>query len=252
MTLLSIILGLALLLVLVAWFFNRAGLLNELASLKHDHEKSLRSMVDQREYDKLNSQLQELEAKTATEIGTLKSKLETEKNESGRLKQEFDQTLREHEKIVKAMDAESAELKQQMSSNIAQLNATVGTIQNNIHAFERWADELESLMQNNADMQKQSVEFQKIVEQIIILALNASIEAARAGEAGRGFAVVADEVRSLAQKSEDLNSSYKVNLSKNEVLTVGTSQDIQAASKMILTNITNASSILSRLQQSAC
>ena len=61
-------------------------------------------------------------------------------------------------------------------------------------------------MKNNSDMQKQSADFQNIVAQIIILALNASIEAARAGEAGRGFAVVADEVRSLANKSEALNN----------------------------------------------
>ncbi|HMW46941.1 MAG TPA: methyl-accepting chemotaxis protein [Marinagarivorans sp.] len=102
-------------------------------------------------------------------------------------------------------------------------------------------------MKNNADMQKQSADFQNIVAQIIILALNASIEAARAGEAGRGFAVVADEVRSLANKSEALNNLYKDNLCKNELLTVGTTQDIQATSKMILTNIVNIASAINNL-----
>src|SRR5690606_16206933 len=108
-------------------------------------------------------------------------------------------------------------------------------LKNDLTSFERWTTQLENLMKNNAEMQKQSAVFQDIVKQIIILALNASIEAARAGEAGRGFAVVATEVRNLANESEELNNTYKENLCKNELLTISAFQDIQASSKMILT-----------------
>jgi methyl-accepting chemotaxis protein len=142
---------------------------------------------------------------------------------------------------------ESRQFKNSLVQKIADLQDKTQIIENNLNSFERWTLELEGLMKNNNDMQKQSADFQKIVAQIIILALNASIEAARAGEAGRGFAVVADEVRSLANKSEALNNHYKDNLCKNELLTVGTTQDIQATSKMILTNIVNITSAIHSL-----
>ena len=113
--------------------------------------------------------------------------------------------------------------------------------------FERWNAELTALIDHNKMMQAQNEDFSTIVKQTIILALNASIEAARAGEYGRGFAVVADEVRSLAVKSEDLNNEYKSHLSKNEVITISTFQDIQASSQLILTAINNFSTRLNKI-----
>ncbi|MDZ7922898.1 MAG: methyl-accepting chemotaxis protein [Marinagarivorans sp.] len=113
--------------------------------------------------------------------------------------------------------------------------------------FERWNAELTTLIDHNKMMQAQNEGFSTIVKQTIILALNASIEAARAGEYGRGFSVVADEVRSLAVKSEDLNNEYKSHLSKNEVITISTFQDIQASSQLILTAINNISSRLNQI-----
>jgi septal ring factor EnvC (AmiA/AmiB activator) len=117
--------------------------------------------------------------------------------------------------------------------------------------FERWNAELTALIDHNKMMQAQNEDFSTIVKQTIILALNASIEAARAGEFGRGFAVVADEVRSLAVKSEGLNNEYKAHLSKSEVITISTFQDIQASSQLILTAINNFSSRLHQLKRSA-
>ena len=124
----------------------------------------------------------------------------------------------------------------------------MGRLKDLLLTFERWNEELTALIDHNKMMQAQNEDFSTIVKQTIILALNASIEAARAGEYGRGFAVVADEVRSLAVKSEGLNNEYKSHLSKNEVITISTFQDIQASSQLILTAINNFSSRLNQIQ----
>lgn len=103
--------------------------------------------------------------------------------------------------------------------------------------FERWHESLTELMKHNKAMSEQNDQFSNIVKQIVILALNAAIEAARAGESGRGFAVVADEVRALALRSQELSTSYRENLYKNDILTTTTFQDIQASGKMIITEL---------------
>lgn len=127
------------------------------------------------------------------------------------------------------------------SAKLSKIAVDMNNLKELLKTFERWNVELTALLEHNKTMQSKNVAFSTIVKQTIILALNASIEAARAGEYGRGFAVVADEVRSLAVQSETLNNEYKANLSKNEIITVATFQDIQATCLFILTAINNIS-----------
>lgn len=103
--------------------------------------------------------------------------------------------------------------------------------------FERWHDQMISLMTQNQEMHAKNASLSSIVRHVVIVSLNASIEAARAGEAGRGFAVVAGEVRSLAARSEALSKDYSHSLHRNDLTTTATFQDIQAGGKMIAASL---------------
>jgi methyl-accepting chemotaxis protein len=103
--------------------------------------------------------------------------------------------------------------------------------------FERWHEQMISLMKQNEDMHAKNQELSSIVKHVVIVSLNASIEAARAGTAGRGFAVVASEVRALAARSEELSKSYRDSLDRNDLTTTATFQDIQAGGKMITASL---------------
>lgn len=160
------------------------------------------------------------------------------------LNNKLESLIGEHERYAKDLIAKVTA----HETNIEKLKLDMHSLKELLQAFERWNKELSDLLEHNKMMQAQNQAFSTIVKQTIILALNASIEAARAGEHGRGFSVVADEVRALAVKSEDLNNEYKQYLSRNEIITVSTFQDIQASCQFILTSVNNFSSHLERFK----
>lgn len=219
----------------------------QLDVLINEHQETLKKYVPEQKY---RSEINELEIKhdqKRAQVDELLAKNRDFEKQVYQLNQQLNELNEQYQTNVQDLQSSSNQYKSTIESELNDLRSQAEKLQNDLTSFDRWSEEMEDLMKNNASMQKQSSQFQGIVEQIIILALNASIEAARAGEAGRGFAVVADEVRSLAKKSEDLNSQYQKNLVKNEMLTVSTFQDILATSRMVTTDVTNFSSQINRL-----
>lgn len=199
----------------------------------------------------LNEQLDTQKAQAAQHDNL--GNIEDLKTQNSHLQARFDELSEQHQQLQANLSASQTSLndaRRTQTNNgaaLSELTVEMERLKELLLTFERWNAELTALIDHNKMMQAQNEDFSTIVKQTIILALNASIEAARAGEYGRGFSVVADEVRSLAVKSEDLNNEYKSHLSKNEVITISTFQDIQASSQLILTSINNFSTRLNQL-----
>lgn len=169
-------------------------------------------------------QVQDLEAR----ILDLREDLQRSSDAADRLRVELDEANRKR-----------ASLEQQAGRIVGEANRLKGLAA----TFERWHEQMTSLMTQNQDMHEKNQELSSIVRHVVIVSLNASIEAARAGTAGRGFAVVASEIRALAARSEELSRSYRDSLHRNDLTTTATFQDIQAGGKMIAASLSSVESL---------
>ena len=145
---------------------------------------------------------------------------------------------------LNALQAQKDEWLQQAT----RLATEAGRLRHLSATFERWHEQMISLMAQNHDMHSKNNELSSIVRHVLIVSLNASIEAARAGAAGRGFSIVASEVRTLAARSQELSKSYHDSLNRNDLITTATFQDIQAGGKMIAASLASVESLAGQIQ----
>lgn len=144
--------------------------------------------------------------------------------------------------------ADAAARENDLALQAKKVSAEAVRLQSVALTFERWHDQMTSLMVQNREMHAKNGEFSSIVKHVVIVSLNASIEAARAGDAGSGFAVVANEVRTLAIRSEGLSRDYSQSLYRNDLTTTATFQDIQAGGKLVMAALSNINASTNHLQ----
>ncbi|NBW49573.1 MAG: chemotaxis protein [Betaproteobacteria bacterium] len=162
------------------------------------------------------------------QLSDVKDRLQTE---YAALQQDQEHALQQVMQQAHCKQSSASESSSRLATAISELLGVSKT-------FERWHADMNILLTHNQGMHSKNDDFARIVQQMIIVTLNASIEAARAGEMGRGFAVVAEEMRSLASRAEALSKEYRRALYENDLITTATFQDMQAGGKMIIGAVT--------------
>lgn len=191
---------------------------------------------------------EELKAQLAATREELEDRLRALTAEHADLQRKQTEAERVHQS--KALDGarQQQELRHDVLAESRALGSEVDQLLGLVKTFDRWQAEMDTLLGHNQEMHAKNREFFSIVNQVVVLALNASIEASKAGVYGRGFGVVAEGVRDLAFRMERLSKNHNENLHKNDLITTTTFQDLQAGGKMITAAVIGLKVINDKIQ----
>jgi methyl-accepting chemotaxis protein len=122
--------------------------------------------------------------------------------------------------LQSAIQAEASAEGAQKALNIAEdgakaIGQTMETMANLKERVQAIAQQIITLSEQTAQINRVSNLVGDLANQTNMLALNAAVEAARAGEQGKGFGVVASEIRKLADESK--KSAEKINTLVNDI-----------------------------------
>ena len=198
-------------------------------------KKHMADLVPAAQVQAQTAQMQDTLHALQAEVEQLRHELATSENA---LPHERHTLEREHQQALQHVVRQAQSMHSHVSEHGGKLSGAITELLGISKTFERWHADMSILLTHNQGMHSKNDDFGRIVQQMIIVTLNASIEAARAGEMGRGFAVVAEEMRSLASRAEALSKEYRRALYENDLITTATFQDMQAGGKMIIGAVT--------------
>ncbi|MFL6575560.1 MAG: methyl-accepting chemotaxis protein [Povalibacter sp.] len=177
------------------------------------------------ELGRLLSLLQEMDAKFARIVGTVRNNAERVGSAARQLSGGNDDLSQRTQEQAAALEETAASM-EQMSATVKQ-NADNARAANQLavsartqadkggHVVQQAVNAMGEINSSSRKIADIIGVIDEIAFQTNLLALNAAVEAARAGEQGRGFAVVASEVRNLAQRSAGAAREIKTLISES-------------------------------------
>jgi len=143
-------------------------------------------------------------------IRTASNQVDSSAAQLATISQSLSQGATEQASSIQQITASVGAISQEISKNAEDAAVAKDYSINSAEQIKKSNKQMQEMLMAMADINKSSIQINKIIKtiddiafQTNILALNAAVEAARAGAAGKGFAVVADEVRNLATKSAE-------------------------------------------------